>query len=67
MECLGIVRTAISRHVFWRRCSLSIEPEGAVGLAVSHGDALVPLPSPYYQIQLKQWPFYLLELSLGRW
>ena len=66
LGCLLVIRTIVSGHIFWRGSPLGIKLKEAVGLADSPGDIQVPLPLLYYPIQLGQWPFCPLVLSLGQ-
>ena len=59
--CSGIVRTTVSRHIFWGRYSLGIELEGLLGWKIHMEMPWSPLPLLYYQTQLELWPFTLRD------
>ena len=53
----GIVRTAVSIHIFWGDALWALNWKGCWAGRFTQG-CLVPLPLLYYQIQLELWPFY---------
>ena len=64
MGCLGIVRTAISRNIFWRRYSLGIELEGLLGQQIQMGMPWSPHLYSIIGYNLSYGPFTLWN---GHW
>ena len=61
MRCSLIVRTAISRHMFWRGSSLGIEPEGLLGQQIHMGMSHSPCLYSLIRYSLSNGPFALLN------
>ena len=64
--CSLVIRTKVSGHIFWRGSSLGIKFKRQLGQWIHPGDVPVISPLLYYLIQIGQWPFCPLVLSLGQ-